>query len=86
MAIIANVELNTGENKNLYLRVNSVQVSNHGVKSIALIRGFLSESAFLNGKAFMYESEIEIDLDVSLPMWEQIYEEMKLIYTDSDDA
>ena len=62
MAILQTVETMFGEEKELYIRVNSVEVSNHGVKASALLRGFASN-----------EETIEFDADVSGNLWEQAY-------------
>lgn len=86
MAILANVETNTGEVKSLYLRVNNIEVSNHGVKASALIRGFISKEAFNSGKHFAHEEQIEFDANVSLPIWEQVYVVLKGKYLDSEDC
>lgn len=73
MAILATVETNYGEDRELYIRINNVEVSNHGVKASALIRGFASKEAFENKKHYMYEETIEFDADVSGNLWEQAY-------------
>lgn len=86
MAILTSLETNTGETKELYLRVNNAEVSNHGNKAIALVRGFISKQAFENGKHFAHEEVIEFDADVALPVWEQAYVAMKDKYPDSVDC
>lgn len=73
MAILQTVETMFGEEKELYIRVNSVEVSNHGVKASALLRGFASKEAFEDKKHYMYEETIEFDADVSGNLWEQAY-------------
>ena len=51
MAIQATVTTVHGEERSLYLRVNNSEISNHGMTSQALVRGFLSKEAFeVNGK------------------------------------
>lgn len=77
MAIQANVDTVHGENRSLYIRLNNVEASNHGVKSVALFRGFLSEDAFQAGNHYMFEKEVEFDADVSAPIWEQAYAALK---------
>lgn len=77
MAIKANVDTLHGENRELYIRLNNVETSNHGVKSNALFRGFLSEEAFKAGNHYMYEKQVEFDADVSAPLWAQAYGVLK---------
>lgn len=73
MAILANVETMFGEKRELYIRVNNVEVSNHGVKASALLRGFASKEAFDSKKHYMFEKTIEFNADVSGNLWEQAY-------------
>lgn len=73
MAILLKVETNYGEERELYIRVNNVEASNHGMKATALIRGFASKDAFENNKHYMYEESISFDADVSSNLWEQAY-------------
>lgn len=73
MAIIAEVETQYGEKRKLYVRLNNIESSNHGVDSKALFRGFLSEQAFKDGKHFLWEETIRFKPDVSKPLWEQAY-------------
>lgn len=73
MAILKTVPTQFGEDRELYIRLNNVEVSNHGVKAVALFRGFLSQEAFNNGSHFMYEQVVEFDADVSAPIWGQAY-------------
>lgn len=77
MAIKAKVDTLHGENRELYIRLNNVEASNHGVKCHALFRGFLSEDAFNGGSHYMFEKRIEFDADVSSPLWDQAYEALK---------
>lgn len=86
MAILARVKTIHGEEKELYIRINNVEVSNHGVKATALIRGFVSKDAFDNKMHFLHEEYVEFDSDVSEPLWGQVYSELKLLYVDSIDC
>lgn len=81
MAIKATVETIYGATQEIYIRLNSVEASNHGVDSIALFRGFTNEEAFKSGKHFVWEKTISFKADVSRPLWVQAYENLKL---DSD--
>lgn len=74
MAILTTLETNHGEERELYVRLNNVEVSNHNVKSRALFRGFLSKQAFDDGKHYVYEKIVSFDADVSSPLWEQAYQ------------
>ncbi|AUR93115.1 hypothetical protein NVP1183O_17 [Vibrio phage 1.183.O._10N.286.48.B7] len=78
MAILATVETQFGEDKELYIRLNNVEASNHGMKATALFRGFISKEAFEDGKNFMYEKEVQFNADVSSNLWEQAYSHIKL--------
>lgn len=77
MALIANLETNFGEPRDLYVRINNVEASNHGMPAQALARGFVSREAFQAGKRFVWERQFEFLPDVSLPMWEQAYVALK---------
>lgn len=85
MAIQANIETMFGEQRELYIRLNNVEVSNHGVPATALARGFLSQAAFQAGKHFVWEGTFEFVSDVSQPLWTQAYAELKTKLTDPTD-
>ena len=73
MAIKAVVKTIYGKDVELYLRINNIDVSNHGVESIALIRGYISKEAFDSGNHYAYQESINFDADVSSNLWEQAY-------------
>ena len=73
MAISATVTTMFGEDREVYIRLNNVEASNHGVKAIATFRGFLSADAFSAGAHFVWGTEVEFDCDVSQPIWPQAY-------------
>jgi hypothetical protein len=73
MSIKSTQETTFGENRELYIRLNNIEASNHGNKAYALFRGFLSKEAFDNGKPFVFEKSIELDVNVSGNLWEQAY-------------
>lgn len=75
MAVLANLETSYGEVRELYVRVNSVTASNHGVESVAMLRGFISREAYEEGKSYVYEDSLEFSPDISKPLWSQVYEE-----------
>ena len=77
MAVKAKVQTLFGEEREVYIRLNSVEASNHGWASHALFRGFLSKEAFQSGSHYVWEKEIEFFPDVSKPVWEQAYEALK---------
>jgi len=77
MAILATVTTEHGEERELYIRLNNMNSSNHGVHSKATFRGFASKASFDEGKRYMYEHEIGFMADVSMPLWEQAYYELK---------
>lgn len=77
MAVLANLITAFGESRELYVRVNSLSTSNHGVSSNALFRGYISAEAFQAGGAFMWELELDFVVDVSGQIWEQAYDALK---------
>jgi len=77
MAIIAKVDTRMGEKRSLYIRANSSSASNHGVESTMLFRGFLSKEAFDNGASYVWEQTVNFYADITLPLWEQAYSELK---------
>ena len=77
MAILAKVKTNFGELRDLYIRLNNVEASNHGAESYAKFRGFISEQSFLDGSSYAWEHDIMFTPDVALPLWEQAYDVLK---------
>ena len=77
MAIKALVTTSFGEDRELYIRLNNLEASNHDVESTALFRGFASQAAYEEGKGFMWERDIMFKPDVALPLWGQAYEVLK---------
>lgn len=73
MAIKATVTTLFGEEREVYIRLNNVEASNHGWASNALFRGFLSKEAFQAGAHYVWEKEIQFAPDVSQPIWQQAY-------------
>lgn len=86
MAIKAVVTTSYGEERELYLRLNSIVISNHGVKSTGLVRGYISEEAYRTGMQYIYEIEVDIDIAVNSNAWEQVYAELNKIYIDAIDC
>lgn len=78
MAIMATVETVYGEERELYIRLNNVDASNHGVAATAKFRGFLSEQAYTNGASYVWEKDVEFNADVTRSLWVQAYLELKL--------
>lgn len=78
MAIIATVNTAYGEKRSLYIRLNNVEISNHGVKTMACFRGFISEEIFKSGKGmFVWERSIEFDSNLDEVLWNQAYQALK---------
>jgi len=77
MAIKVSVKTIHGETRELYVRLNNVEASNHGVSSNALFRGFVSQEAFENGSHYIYEEFIKFFPNVDLPLWQQAYDALK---------
>jgi len=79
MGLKATMPTTFGETRELYFRVISAEVSNHGVCSTALVRGFLSQEAYALGKAYVFEHEVSFMADVTLPLWPQVYAALKAL-------
>jgi hypothetical protein len=80
MAVKATLPTSFGEDRDLYIRLNSIEdAQNHGLPTVARFRGFLSKEAFEGGAAFVWEREISFDADLDRPFWEQAYEALKNI-------
>ena len=77
MAIKAIVETVHGEERELYIRLNGIEVSNHGVESIAKFRGFLSQDKYNAGANYLWEQDVEFMADVTQPLWGQAYQTLK---------
>jgi microcystin degradation protein MlrC len=86
MAILATVETTYGEVRELYVRLNNIEASNHGVAAVALFRGYISSDAFESGKGFVWERSVEFAPDVSKPLWEQAYAAVKADVPGAMDA
>ncbi len=88
MAIQATVTTQFGEDREVYIRLNNIEASNHGVPASALFRGFLSREAFEAGAHYVWETQVEFQPDVSQPLWPQAYEELKAQehFTSAEDA
>jgi hypothetical protein len=69
-----------GETRNLYVRVNNVdQLTNHDEAGPDAVRfrGYLSEKAFDDRAAFVWELVLPCKIDVSKPAWPQAYAALK---------
>jgi hypothetical protein len=73
MAITAPIMTSFGEERECYIRLNSMSASNHGIPASALFRAFLSKEAFQAGSHYVAEFNVEFTADVSAPLWEQAY-------------
>ena len=77
MAIIATVKTSLGEDRELYIRLNNIEASNHGERSAAKFRGFLSQDAYHAGANYAWEQDVEFMADVAQPLWGQAYQALK---------
>ena len=77
MAIIATVKTSLGEDRELYIRLNNIEASNHGEMSSAKFRGFISQGAYQAGANYAWEQDVEFMADVSQPLWGQAYQALK---------
>lgn len=73
MAITATITTQFGEGREVYIRLNNVEASNHGLPAHALFRGFLSKAAFEAGAHYVWERQVEFAPDVSQSLWPQAY-------------
>ena len=74
MAITTTIKTRFGEDRDCYIRLNSIEASNHGILAKALFRAFLSQEAFQAGSHYVAEFDVEFPADVSAPLWEQAYD------------
>ena len=79
MALLANLETLYGETRQLYVRINNAEVSNHGQPAYILVRGFLSKEAFEAGKHYVWEQQCEFQATVADPLWTQGYAHLKAL-------
>lgn len=78
MALLVTMDTVLGKDKPIYVRVNTLTLSNHGVEAPALLRGFASEEDYRSGAPFVWEREFNVSpIDVSMPLWPQAYENLK---------
>lgn len=77
MALSNSMTTQFGENRQLYVRINNMSVSNHGVNASVLFRGYLSQEAFQAGGMFLWEQEMDIPLAVDHSLWTQAYQALK---------
>lgn len=77
MAIIATVKTSLGEDRELYIRLNNIEASNHGEMSSAKFRGFISQEAYQAGANYAWEQDAEFMADVAQPLWGQAYQALK---------
>ena len=77
MALIKRVVDDLGRDVELYVRLNSAEVSNHGVGGHFLFRGYASKEAFIEGGRFLWEQSLEVSIDVSTPIWKQAYDAIR---------
>lgn len=73
MAIAVTVRTQFGEDREVYVRLNNIEASNHGVAASALFRGYLSRAAYESGAHYVWECSIEFAADVAQPLWPQAY-------------
>ncbi|MGL5487862.1 MAG: hypothetical protein ACRDC6_16475 [Shewanella sp.] len=77
MALKKRVVDDLGRDVELYVRLNSAEISNHGVMGNFLFRGYTSKEAFIEGGRFLWEQSLEASVDVSRPIWSQAYEAVR---------
>lgn len=77
MALQKRVIDDLGRDVELYVRINSAEVSNHGVMGHFLFRGYASKDAFTGGGRYLWEQSLECPVDVGAPMWCQAYDAIR---------
>jgi hypothetical protein len=78
MAILATIETDAGDNREVYLRINSIEgLNNHGSPCSVRFRAYASKLAFTNRKAFLWERSFEFTPDVKANIWQQAYDAFK---------
>lgn len=87
MAIQATVNTEFGEERILYIRLNNIEASNHGVLSNVKFRGFISKEAFEGGSRYLWEKDMDFLANVDLPLWAQAYSALKkeIMFSDAVD-
>ena len=73
MALLKRVIDDIGRNIELYIRLNSAEVSNHGVAGHFLFRGYASKEAFLGGWRYLWEMSLDAKTNVGENIWAQAY-------------
>ena len=77
MALQKRVIDDLGRDVELYVRLNSAEVSNHGVMGHFLFRGYASKDAFIGGGRYLWEYSLEVSVNVSEPIWKQAYDAIR---------
>lgn len=77
MAIQKTIRTQFGEDRECYIRINNIEVSNHGQPAKVLFRGFLCREAYQEGAHYVAEFDKELLLDVAEPLWPQAYAALK---------
>lgn len=77
MALQKRVIDDLGRDVELYVRINSAEVSNHGAPGVFLFRGYASKDAFLGGGRYLWERSLDVPVDVESPIWEQAYDAIR---------
>lgn len=77
MALQKRVIDDLGRDVELYVRLNSAEVSNHGAMGHFLFRGYASKEALIGGGRFLWEQSLEVSVDVSKLIWKQAYDAIR---------
>lgn len=77
MALLKRVIDDLGRDVELYVRLNSASVSNHGVAGNFLFRGYASRDAFLGGGRYLWEMTLDAKTDVGSNIWSQAYDAIR---------
>ena len=86
MAVLINLTTKYGETREMYVRINNVEASNHGVETHVLFRSYISRDAFKAGANYVDDHPLSFMADVTKPLWEQAFDKLKELYPDAVDV
>lgn len=78
MGLRARVLTIFNEERDVYIRINSIFLNNHGAPSTATFRGYLTDNPVAENAPMVWELTVSImDLDVTQNVWAQAYDALK---------
>jgi hypothetical protein len=73
MGIMHTTMTDYGETRTMYVRLNNLEASNHGMPASALFRGYINKAAYQAGAKYVWEREVSFTPDLSKPLWTEAY-------------